>query len=44
VKKHQGKIWFETEPGRGTTFFLELPIREPKAGKENDAKTSVICR
>ncbi|MGA9670523.1 MAG: PAS domain S-box protein, partial [Terracidiphilus sp.] len=25
VKKHQGKIWFETEPGRGTTFFIQLP-------------------
>jgi PAS domain S-box-containing protein len=29
VKKHQGKIWFETEPGRGTTFFIQLPIRQP---------------
>jgi PAS domain S-box-containing protein len=44
VKKHQGKIWFETEAGRGTTFFLELPIREPEIGKENDAQTIVICR
>ena len=44
VKKHQGKIRFETEAGRGTTFFLELPIRKPDAGKENDAQTSVICR
>jgi len=26
VKKHGGKIWFETEVGRGTTFFLHLPI------------------
>jgi PAS domain S-box-containing protein len=26
VKKHQGKLWFETEPGRGTTFFIQLPI------------------
>jgi len=27
VKKHGGKIWFETEMGRGTTFFIHLPIR-----------------
>ena len=26
VKKHGGKIWFETEMGEGTTFFIELPI------------------
>jgi PAS domain S-box-containing protein len=37
VKKHQGKIRFETEAGRGATFFVELPIREPAAVKESDA-------
>jgi PAS domain S-box-containing protein len=26
VKKHQGKLWFETEPGRGTVFSIQLPI------------------
>lgn len=27
VKKHSGKIWFETEMGRGTTFFIHLPVK-----------------
>ena len=26
VKKHHGKIWFETETGEGTTFFIQLPV------------------
>ena len=32
VKKHGGQIRFETEAGRGTTFFIALPIhlREPE--------------
>lgn len=25
IESHNGKIWFETEVGRGTTFFVQLP-------------------
>jgi signal transduction histidine kinase len=25
---HNGSIWFETEKGSGTTFFIDLPIKE----------------
>ena len=26
VHKHQGKLWFDSEPNVGTTFFIELPL------------------
>jgi two-component system nitrogen regulation sensor histidine kinase NtrY len=28
VEQAQGHIWFETEVGKGTTFFVELPVIE----------------
>jgi PAS domain S-box-containing protein len=34
VKKHQGKIWFETRMGTGTTFFVQLPIKHAAAQRE----------
>jgi signal transduction histidine kinase len=26
VEAHGGKIWFENNPNKGTTFFVDLPI------------------
>jgi signal transduction histidine kinase len=26
VEQAHGKIWFETKPGEGTTFHIEMPL------------------
>ncbi len=34
VENFSGIIWFETVLGKGTTFFLEIPIYEAETQKE----------
>ncbi len=34
VDKHGGQLFFETEPGAGTSFVVRLPLEQPNEGRE----------
>jgi two-component system NtrC family sensor kinase len=37
IEKHGGDLTFETEPGKGTTFFIRIPIRSKQHDESEQA-------
>ena len=44
VQRHEGEIDIETEPGRGTTFIIRLPVVRERGGGEGRRQAEGVSR
>lgn len=36
IERHNGRVWMESQPGQGSTFYIALPQAELTAGQEGE--------
>ena len=41
VRRHRGKIWFESEVGKGTTIYIRMPLE--KSSEANHGEANSVC-
>jgi len=39
AERHHGKVWVESELGKGSTFFLQIPLSQPQETKEGEPRS-----
>lgn len=44
IELHRGKIWFESEEGKGSKFYFSVPVSTEKPEAANEKTTEMISR